>query len=171
MDEIFDVVDEDDNVIGQKTRKEVHSSNILHRGVHILVLNSKGEVLLQKRSMKKDKFPGAWGDVAGHLDMGEGYEHAAARELKEEVGIEARLEFVMKFRKKHEHDQEINSLFKCFHEGPFKPDPEEVDEVRFFSPDEIKELLKKGNIAPGARITLGEYLKSLDSGLNRSQKP
>ena len=121
--------------------------------------------------MKKDKYPGAWGDVAGHLDVGESYEQAAAREMKEEIGVEAKLEFMMKSRKRYEHDQEINSLFRCFHEGPFKPDPEEVDEVRFFSLDEIRELLEKGNVAPGARIALKEYLKSIDSGSNWAQNP
>ena len=159
MVEMFDVVDEDDNVIGQKTRKEVHNSNLLHRGVHILVFNSKEEVLLEKRSMSKDKYPGMWGDVAGHLDAGESYEKAAERELKEEVGIEAKLEFIMKYRKHYEYDQEINSLFRCFHEGPFKSDPEEVDEVRFFSMDEVRELLEKGNVAPGAMIALVGWLK------------
>jgi isopentenyl-diphosphate delta-isomerase type 1 len=163
MAEMFDVVDEDNNVIGKLSRKEVHSGNIIHRGVHILVFNSKGEVLLQKRSMKKDKYPGAWGDVAGHLDAGESYEHAAARELKEEVGIEKKLEFMMKFRKRADNDQEINKLFKCFYDGPFKPNTEEIDELRFFSVEQIKDLLKDGNVAPGARIALTEYIKSFST--------
>jgi isopentenyl-diphosphate delta-isomerase type 1 len=163
MPEIVDIVNEDDEVIGQRSRKEVHSSNeFIHRTVHVFVLNAKGEVLLQKRSMKKDKYPGLWGDMAGHINAGDGYEDTAKREMEEELGIDAasiQLEFMMKFRKRFDNDQEIITLFKCVHEGPFKHDPEEVDEVKFFSAEQVKELLEKGNVAPGARIALEEWLK------------
>lgn len=86
--EIFDVVDENDEVVRQATRKEVHSQGLIHRAVHIFVINRRGELLLQKRSRFKDAHPGVWdSSAAGHLDAGEGYEHAAVRELEEEMGI------------------------------------------------------------------------------------
>ena len=53
--EIFDIVDECDEVIGSASREEVHRKGLKHRSVH-LVFNRKGEVLLQKRSMQKDTF-------------------------------------------------------------------------------------------------------------------
>ena len=162
MTEILDIVNEKDEVIGQKTRKEVHSSNLVHRGAHVFVFNSRSEILLQKRSLKKDKYPGFWGDVAGHIDSGEGYEESARRELKEEIGIESKLEFLMKFRKQVENDQEIITVFKCMHEGPFKINREEIDEVKFFSPEEIRNMLESGEkIAPGAKIALEEWLKGV----------
>ena len=88
-DEVFDVVDEADEVTGQATRREVHERNLLHRAVHVFVLNRHGELLLQKRSRFKDAHPGVWdSSVAGHLDAGESYEAAATRELDEEMGIQ-----------------------------------------------------------------------------------
>jgi isopentenyldiphosphate isomerase len=57
-DEIFDVVNERDEVIGQNTRREVHARGLLHRAIHVLVFNSRGEIFLQKRSMIKDREPG-----------------------------------------------------------------------------------------------------------------
>lgn len=161
MTEILDIVNEKDEVIGRKPRKEVHSSNeFIHRAAHVFVFNSKGELLLQKRSLKKDKYPGFWGDIAGHIDSGEGYEKAARRELKEEIGIEARLEFLMKFRKQFENDQEIITVFKCVHEGPFKIDKKEVQFVKFLSLDKIKEMLERGeDFTPGTRIALEKWLK------------
>lgn len=88
-DEIFDVVDADDEIVGQATRREVHEKNLLHRAVHILVFNKNYDCLLQKRSLLKDKQPGLWdSSAAGHLDAGEDYETAARRELREELGIE-----------------------------------------------------------------------------------
>ena len=86
--EVFDVVDEDDRVIGQKTRGEVHADGDMHRAVHVFVIGKKGQLLLQKRSILKDVHPGTWdSSVAGHVDAGETYEQAAVRELEEEMGI------------------------------------------------------------------------------------
>ncbi len=87
-EEIFDVVDEADQVTGQATRREVHERQLLHRAVHVFVVNRHGELLLQKRSRFKDAHPGVWdSSVAGHLDAGEDYAAAAQRELEEEMGI------------------------------------------------------------------------------------
>ena len=57
-EEIFDVVDADDRVIDQQPRSEVHRLGLRHRAIHLLVFNAAGELFLQKRSMKKDCFPG-----------------------------------------------------------------------------------------------------------------
>ncbi len=87
-DELFDVVDAEDKVLRQATRKDVHENGWMHRAVHILVFNKNHDCLLQKRSMLKDKHPGVWdSSAAGHLDAGETYESAARRELQEELGI------------------------------------------------------------------------------------
>jgi 16S rRNA (adenine1518-N6/adenine1519-N6)-dimethyltransferase len=89
--EIFDVVDEHDEVTGQATRGEVHAQGLLHRAVHVFVFNKRGDVLLQQRSMLKDAHPGVWdSSVSGHLDAGESYDSAAIRELEEEMGIVAK---------------------------------------------------------------------------------
>src|ERR1700756_3847872 len=86
-DEIFDVVNDRDEVIGQNTRSEVHRLGLRHRAVHVLVFNRRGELFLQKRSLKKDTFPGTWDSSAsGHLDSGEDYDACAVRELREELG-------------------------------------------------------------------------------------
>src|ERR1700722_17566559 len=89
QDEIFDVVNDRDEVIGQNTRGEVHRLGLKHRAVHVLVFNRRGEIFLQKRSMRKDTFPGAWDSSAsGHLDSGESYDDCAVRELREEIGLQ-----------------------------------------------------------------------------------
>ncbi|MCU0750932.1 MAG: 16S rRNA (adenine(1518)-N(6)/adenine(1519)-N(6))-dimethyltransferase RsmA, partial [Akkermansiaceae bacterium] len=73
-DEIFDVVDENDQVIAQERRADVHARDLRHRAVHVFVSNKYGEIFLQKRSRLKDKHPGVWDSSAsGHLDTGEDY--------------------------------------------------------------------------------------------------
>ncbi|GAA5482473.1 16S rRNA (adenine(1518)-N(6)/adenine(1519)-N(6))-dimethyltransferase RsmA [Haloferula sargassicola] len=87
-DEVFDVVDEADEVVGQATRREVHDKDLMHRAVHIFAINGRGELLLQRRSLLKDRHPGVWdSSAAGHLDSGEDYPSAAVREMEEEMGI------------------------------------------------------------------------------------
>ena len=88
--EIFDVVDENDQVTGQATRGEVHAKKLLHRAIHVFVFNKRGDLLLQQRSMFKDVHPGVWdSSVSGHPNAGEDYAAAAVRELGEEMGIQA----------------------------------------------------------------------------------
>ncbi|MBK1827598.1 16S rRNA (adenine(1518)-N(6)/adenine(1519)-N(6))-dimethyltransferase RsmA [Haloferula rosea] len=87
-DELFDVVDESDEVVGEATRAEVHEKGLIHRAVHVFAINHRGELLLQLRSRLKDAHPGVWdSSVAGHLDRGENYRDAAIREMEEEMGI------------------------------------------------------------------------------------
>src|SRR5579864_5428492 len=87
-EEIFDIVNERDEVIGQAPRKEVHARGLWHRAVHVLVFNAHGDVFLQKRSMLKDTAKGKWdSSSSGHLDTGEDYDTCAVRELREEIGL------------------------------------------------------------------------------------
>lgn len=88
-DELFDVVDESDQVLRQESRATVHQEKLLHRAVHIFVFNKYKEVFIQKRSILKDTHPGSWdSSAAGHLDVAESYAACAERELVEELGVE-----------------------------------------------------------------------------------
>lgn len=87
-EELLDVVDIDDRVIGQLTRGEIHARGLMHRAVHVLLYNSRGLLFVQKRSELKDINPGLWDtSAAGHVDAGEVPLDAAVRELREELGV------------------------------------------------------------------------------------
>ncbi|MFO1435959.1 MAG: NUDIX domain-containing protein [Gammaproteobacteria bacterium] len=90
-EEIFAVVDEFDQVIDYRPRSVVHRLGLRHRAVHVWVYNPQGEVLLQKRSVRKECFPGLWdSSAAGHVDRGEEHD-CAVRELGEERGGTSRV--------------------------------------------------------------------------------
>src|SRR5579863_6783618 len=115
-EDIFDIVNERDEVIGRKPRSEVHARGLLHRAVHVLVFNARNEVFLQKRSMKKDRQPGLWDSSAsGHVDTGESYDACAVRELREEIGLRlsAPLERLFKVPASDATDQEHVWVYRC----------------------------------------------------------
>src|SRR6266850_2312586 len=124
-EEIFDVVNERDEIIDRRPRSEVHRLGLMHRATHVLVFNSAGQVFLQKRSMSKDRQPGLWdSSSSGHLNSGEDYDACAMRELHEEIGI--RLESppvrLFKLAASTETDQEHVWVYCCEAEGPFELD-------------------------------------------------
>lgn len=137
-DEIFDVVDADDQVVRQATRQEVHEHNLMHRAVHILVFNKHRDCLLQKRSHLKDRHPNVWdSSAAGHVDAGEDYDTAARRELKEELGIDAdRLIRIAKIPPCPENGMEHVALYMAAHSGKVSFPSSEIEAVLPF-PAEI----------------------------------
>ncbi|HPC60878.1 MAG TPA: NUDIX domain-containing protein [Verrucomicrobiota bacterium] len=139
-EEIFDVVNERDEVVGQERRSEVHRRGLLHRAVHVLVRNAAGQVFLQKRSLTKDRQPGLWDSSAsGHLDRGEDYDACAVRELREELGwtLEAAPQRLFKLAASLDTDQEFVWVYTCRAEGPFVLHPEEIECGGWFEPREI----------------------------------
>ncbi len=139
-DEIFDVVNERDEVIGQRTRGEVHRLGLKHRAVHVLVFNARGELFLQKRSLKKDTFPGAWDSSAsGHLDHGEDYDACAVRELREEIGltVAGAPERLLRIEACADTGQEFVWVYRLQSEGPFTLHPAEIETGAWFTPEKI----------------------------------
>lgn len=142
LQEVFDIVDRNDRVIGRATRRQCHADPaLIHRSVMILIFNDRNEILWQKRSQGKDLYPGQWGPSAsGHVDAGEGYDRAAARELKEELGVELEMEFLGTFLFSYPREQEFSALYRAYSQGPFQPDAIEVDDIRFLSLPSLLEL-------------------------------
>ena len=164
VEEIFDVVNERDEVIGQKPRSEIHRLKLNHRAVHVLVFNSRGELFLQKRSMKKDCFPGVWDSSAsGHLASGESYDACAVRELREEIGLEAVAapERLFKVAACPETGQEFVWVYRCAAEGPFRLDPEEIERGDWFAPIALNRWVseKPGEFASGFIRIWNEMLR------------
>lgn len=140
-DEIFDIVDKEDNVTGQASREEAHSNpDIIHRVVHLAVLNSSGEILAFLRSKKKRFGGGKWQlFFGGHVNSGEDPIDASPRELEEELGIKAKPMFLGKHLFKYPFEQEMSYFFVVMHSGPFEFN-EEVDEAKFIAIDKIHSL-------------------------------
>ena len=141
VEDIFDIVDEQDEVIGRDRRLVVHAQHLRHRAIHILLRNSSGRVFLQKRAPTKDKNPDRWdSSCSGHVDSGEDYDQAAVRELGEELGVFWSIEQLTRIRKfpaTRETGMEFVWVYFGSHEGPFTLNADEISEGRFWNLPEV----------------------------------
>lgn len=143
------VVDENDKPLGEFPQEEVWEKGLLHRIVRIMVEDEQGRILLQKRSMEVDTFPGCWDhSAAGHVDVGEDYEEAAKRELQEELGISnATLHKVAVYRTNNTFKgrklNRFNALYKATIDSATALDLQEseVSDAKWFTLHEVKKLI------------------------------
>ena len=131
-DEIFDVVDSEDMVIGKASRLQVHNNDLMHRSVHILVFNSTGSLFLQKRAMIKDESPGLWdSSAAGHVESGEDYISCAKRELNEELSLsDVQLDEVLSIPAQSTTFWEHVRVYKCVTDSNICINKNEISEGR-----------------------------------------
>jgi 16S rRNA (adenine1518-N6/adenine1519-N6)-dimethyltransferase len=151
-EERFPVVDEEDRLKGAAPRSKVHANNLLHRAVHVLVFTPAGEVFLQMRSRWKDRHPLAWdSSAAGHVNAGEEYDQSAARELREELGIDIPLEKVAKLPASERTGQEFICLYRGSYNEGLRLSPSEIEAGRFFPPRIVDRWIKARprDFAPG----------------------
>jgi len=158
--EWFEVVDEQDRVVGRARRRECHGNPALvHRTAHVVIRSGDGRILLQKRSATKDIQPGRWDTaVGGHLCPGESYEQAAQREMAEEIGIRpphAALQHLFDARIRNAIEAENVRVFGLTHEGPFTAQADEVAELRFWSAAEVTAALGTGVFTPNLEVEIG----------------
>ena len=137
-DELLDVVDDNDEVIAVKRRGDIHAQGLMHRAVHILLFNSRGELFLQKRSLSKDEQPGKWdSSAAGHVDTGENYLDCACREIGEELGIvvDQPLQPLFKLPAMLRTGNEHCMVYQYFFDGPLVLQADEIDEGEWVDPE------------------------------------
>jgi isopentenyldiphosphate isomerase len=161
-DEILEIVDSEGNVIGRAARSELHGNPaLIHPVVHVLVFDRGGRLLLQKRSLKKDVAPGKWDtSVGGHLNPGEDIRQAALREAKEELGITGlQLHYLYRHLFSNRIESELVSTFSCIYEGEIRFNRTEIDEVRYWTMQEIRDSLETGAFSRHFESEIRNYLK------------
>lgn len=159
-DELVDVVDEQDNVIGQALRTRARRDKLGHRAVHVFVVRSDGKLLMQLRPPTVSLFPSHYGGSAtGHVGAGETYDDAAVRETEEEIGVRLNLERFC-------HDRVVSSVdgawmwvcgYAARYDGPVQPDPKEVVRIEERAPEEVRRTAEEGPVMPHAKYLLEKY--------------
>lgn len=115
-------------------------------GVDNIILNEKGQILLMQRSAQSKTFPNYWGLVSGWMEWGETIQDALKREAREEIGVEIE---IVRFTGRYydrlgRHPKKtcvcVPHICKIVKGEPRVNQPEEVQDVRWFNPEEIRDL-------------------------------
>jgi isopentenyldiphosphate isomerase len=166
LEEILEIVDLNGNTIGMAPRSALHSNPaLLHKVVHVLVFNDSGELLLQKRSMNKDMEAGKWDtSVGGHMSPGEELKTAALREMEEELGTTAcELEFLYSHIHRSALESELVYTYRCFHNGPFAFNRDEIDAVEFRKLEDIKNGIDIGIYSANFESEMRKYFSEMEN--------
>ena len=163
------LVDENDNPIGTMPKMEAHEKAMLHRAFSVFILNANDEVLLQQRANDKYHSAGLWTNTCcSHPLPGEDTLGAARRRLKEEMGMEADLQFVFKFMYKAPFDNlltehEIDHVFIGKTDQLPIINPEEVASYKYMKPEEIKLDMEQNpqSYTVWFRIIFNEFYKEI----------
>jgi 16S rRNA (adenine1518-N6/adenine1519-N6)-dimethyltransferase len=142
--EVLDVVNDQDIVIGRELRTVVHRRGLQHRGVHVFLFTREGRLLIQQRSKDRAASPSLLdGSVSEHVQAGEDYMTAAIRGMREELGLEGiDIQPIVTFRMNYgPNDNEISRLFL----GTVEPaivqfNPVEIEKITYLG---LVELLER----------------------------
>ncbi len=152
-DELFPLVSETGELRGSVKRSEAHGNPaLIHPVVHCLVTSDDGRLLLQLRSQDKDVQPGRWDtSVGGHVAYGEAIDAALRREIAEEIGLDPgiiELSFCYRYLNRSDIETELVHTYTGCHNGPFVRQRDEIDELRFWTHDQIASALGTGLFTP-----------------------
>ena len=177
MEEFLDVLDQNGNKIGRKEpRTIIHKDGFWHRAVFVVIVNSKNQILLQKRGPDKESHPNCWDiSVAGHIPAGKDSLTTAKNELKEELGLNAETnELSLLFSYKHgvvlndgkflnNSWYDIYLLKRDLAVEDINLQAEELSEVEWFEIDDLKQELKNQNQNFVSHISYPKLFKILRS--------
>jgi isopentenyl-diphosphate Delta-isomerase len=143
MDHVI-LVDKEDNMIGTMEKMEAHQKGALHRAFSILVFNSIGEMLIQKRAKSKYHSGGLWTNACcSHPVLQENIATTARKRLQHEMGIDSFPEFLYKFTYQTNLDKnliehEVDHVFKAIFNGTPAINLEEAEDWKYISLDDLK---------------------------------
>lgn len=149
--EFFPIVEPNGLVVGRAAREYCHSgAKPLHPVIHIHIIDRFSRIYLQKRSMRKDIQPGKWDTaVGGHVSYGESIVEAVYREAYEELRFhEFNPIHLETYEFESSVEREMVSVFAVVGSYELYPDPEEVDEGRWWSIEEIDDAIGEGILTP-----------------------
>ncbi len=135
------LVNNDDEITGSAPKLEAHHTGLLHRAFSVVIYNSKGEILLQQRALEKYHSAGLWSNTCcSHPQPGENIQDSAEQRLYEEMSFRAQLKYAGKFQyrvslENNMVENEIDYVFTGHYDGPVSPDPDEVAQYKWVSPD------------------------------------
>jgi isopentenyldiphosphate isomerase len=149
-DDLVDVVDADDRVIGGATRRQVRADNLLHRACYVVVLDADGRVFVHLRTATKDVFPSHYDAVVGGvLAAGESYDEGARREVREEIGVDAEQLRQVGFLRYEDRSSRVHGeIFECRATPPLSLQADEVVSGEWLEAGEVERRIDRAPFCP-----------------------
>ncbi len=148
-DELVDVVDERNEVVGVVSRRTLRAENLWHRCTYVFVMNASGELYVHRRTDTKDVYPGFYDVVAGGVNAGgESYGECARRELEEELGVTAEPTYRFLHRYEGPSGRVWGAAFDVIWDGPIVWQPSEVVWGAFVPLDEVDAMIARERFCP-----------------------
>lgn len=160
--EFVEMFDNKRKSLNKKVERYTHIEGEYSQGSHVWIINSKGELLIQKRTPTKKLYPNLWSITSGGTDTGETTSETAFREVKEELGITLKpeeLELMMSYKRNHDF-VDVYLARKDIKLEDIVMQEEEVAEVRWVKPEELEELIKENQTPKSLEMYFG-FLRKL----------
>ncbi|MFH1505756.1 MAG: NUDIX domain-containing protein [archaeon] len=163
MTEMIEVIDDDMNVLEIVSRDEIRAENLKHKAALIILKNAEGQIYASQRKKTKLVYPLLWVISAGGMVRpGETYEQGALRELKEELGIDAEVDYVMDFDSHDKYNNYKAKVYLAFYEGDINVDFVECEQGKWLKREELNDYIKKGLLCPDTALFVQKYLDKFE---------
>ena len=167
MSETLILVDENDKPIGTAEKMKAHIEGLLHRAFSVMIFNSKGQLLVQKRAKSKYHSAKLWANsCCGHQRLDEGNMKAAQRRLQEELGFTCNLIKIteLSYSLKLQdglYEREYTHVFAGIYDGSLELNPDEVSEIKWQIPNDLRResISKPDQYARWFNLYLTEYYR------------
>ena len=137
MEEFCIEVDENNKKIGLRPHRDFFTGKYIHRGAHLLLFNSKNEILIHKRTHTKKWYPNTYHFSASGTIGNETYEDCINREMREELGIQVPCNRLFIFKNFRKTDKAFHAVFTANSDDDIIPDKREMSEIKWISPDKL----------------------------------
>ena len=136
-------VDEHNKKIGLRSRSEFKSGKYIHRSAHLLLFNSKREIVLQKRAPDKRVYPNQYTYSVSGAVANETPRECIEREMQEEIGISVPCTEILTYKNFDEIEKTFNTLFEATSDEELKPDAREMTKLKWITLEELRDDLQK----------------------------
>ncbi len=161
--EKVEVIDNNFNVLRVVPRSQAIKENLRHKIALIIVKNSKGQIYITQINRTKKTFPLKWATGAGGaVNVGETFDNAAKRELKEELGVAVPIKFLFDF----DYESDINTykakVYLAIYDGKISPNKKECETGKWVSKEELERYIEKELLCPGMTLFMQKFLDEFD---------
>ncbi len=159
MDENLDIIGQDEEVIDHASKAEIHYKHLLHKAVHILIIDSLGRIYCRNRTPEQSAAYGWTSSAGAHVLSGQSFDQTAKKALQETLGINCPLTLMGKIRIKSETENELVAVYTGYSDQ-VKLNPGPGQTGQFLTVEDLRILFDTQKVTPYLTQAFNLYLKN-----------